>query len=168
MKGLICFVLILFTLLFGQSDTDSFTNTVIKDFTVQTLDGQTIRLSDYRGKVLLINVWDTVCPPCIAEFPSFIELYSLYQKNGFEILGLTKGLYENKEGLQRFVQKHNLNYPNAQVHREILSHFPSGKGIPVTYLLDHQSKLVKMYRGYQKKEIFEADIQELLKRGQEE
>ncbi len=157
MNGLICFVLLMNALLFGQSETDSLSNSTIPDFEVQTLHSQTIRLSDYRSKVLLINVWDTVCPPCIAELLSFIELYNLYQKDGFEILGLTKGLYEDENGLKEFVKKHKLNYPNAQVQREILSHFPSGKGIPVTYLLDHQSKLVKMYRGYQKKKIFEAD-----------
>ena len=162
MKGLICFVLILFTLLFGQSDTDSFTNTVIKDFTVQTLDGQTIRLSDYRGKVLLINVWDTVCPPCIAEFPSFIDLYSLYQKEDFEILGLTKGLYEDENGLKEFVKKYKLNYPNAKVDSKLLANFPPSKGIPKTFLIDRNGKLVKSYLGYQEKEIFEKDIKNLL------
>ena len=133
-------------------------------FEVETLSGEKIQLKDYQGKILLINVWDTICPPCIAEFPSFTELYNKYNDDGFEILGFTQALYENEDGVKKFIKMHNINYPNAIVSNQLLSNLPKGSGIPKTYLIDQNGILAKKYIGFQEKKTFENDIKALLQK----
>ncbi len=135
-------------------------------FKVKALSGDEIRLDDYRGKILLINVWDTICPPCVAEFPSFIELYNTYNKDGLEILGLTPALYANKDEVKQFLIKHGINYPNAIVSKKLLSKLPKGKGIPITYLINQDGILLHKYIGYQEKATFENHIKLLFEKKQ--
>ena len=142
---------------------DALSGTLAKNFEVTVLSGEKVSLVNYQGKVLLINIWDTICPPCIAEFPGFIDLYSKYKSKGFEVLGLTKALYEDSSGVEKFLKKHKLNYPNAIVTKAVIDSIGGTKGIPTTYLIDKNGKIYKRYFGYRKKEVFENDIQELLR-----
>jgi thiol-disulfide isomerase/thioredoxin len=80
------------------------------NFRLTDLNGKTISLSDYKGKVLFLNFWATWCPPCRAEIPDFIEAYAEQKANGLEIVGIsldTKG----KETVVSFVEKYRINYP---------------------------------------------------------
>jgi len=155
-------------MIFGQGDgisttsVDSIVGTQVYEFSVITLDGDTLSPSKYKEKVLLINIWDTVCPPCIAEFPSFIELYTKYQKDGFEILGMTLSLYEDEEGLKEFIEEHNLNFPNAKVSRSIIDNLGGTRGIPTTYIVGKDGFVKFRYFGYRSKEIIKKDICSLL------
>lgn len=131
-------------------------------FEIETLDGNTLSLADFRGKALILPIWDTTCAPCIREFPSFVELYKTYQRQGLEIVGLTPALYENPDGIRAFVKKHKLNYPNAIVSKWMLTRLGGIKGLPTTYLIGKNGLIYKRYLGYQSKDVFERDIKAML------
>ncbi len=74
----------------AKAESASAQNT--KDFTLTLLDGKKLTLNDLKGKAVIIDVWDTWCPPCKKEIPHFIELYSEYKSKGLEIIGVAGGL----------------------------------------------------------------------------
>ncbi|HPG39770.1 MAG TPA: TlpA disulfide reductase family protein [bacterium] len=131
------------------------------EFSVSGLNGNSISLDNYKGKVLLLDFWDTWCPPCKAEIPHFIELYSQYQGEGLEILGVAFGR-EGTEALTSFIAEYQINYPNALANEEIVNGFGDITSIPTTFLIDRNGNIYKKYVGYQDKSVFETDIKALL------
>jgi peroxiredoxin len=79
------------------------------DFTLQTLDGQTVSLSDYRGKGVILNFWGTFCLPCRTEMPAFQQQYELNKDNGLEILAVN--MDEAEASVQGFVNQYGLTFP---------------------------------------------------------
>ncbi len=74
-----------------------------------SLDGTPVALSDYRGKVVLVNLWATWCPPCRAEMPALQSFYDKYKANGFELIGINQE--ETKDVVEPFVQEFGLSFP---------------------------------------------------------
>lgn len=130
-------------------------------FNLETLEGETVSLKGYQGKILLVDIWDTWCPPCKAEIPHFIELYDEYNDQGFEILGIAAGR-NGKQAVKEFVKEYNVNYPNALGNAEVFQGFGGIRSIPTTFLIDKDGTIYKKYVGYRPKEVFENDIKALL------
>jgi peroxiredoxin len=129
------------------------------NFTLNDLSGKTIKLSDYKGKVLFLNFWATWCPPCRAEIPDFIEAYAEQKANGLEILGIsldTKG----KETVAAFVEKYKINYPVVLETRpnteKIINDYQPGQYIPATVIIDKSGRI-------RHKEVGAIDKETLLK-----
>src|SRR6478609_10902340 len=80
--------------------------------TIKDLQGRYIRLSDYRGKVVLVNFWATWCPPCRKEIPDLIELQREYRSRGLQVIGVTYPPQKIAD-VRRFVRKAMVNYPVA-------------------------------------------------------
>ncbi|MDE2485246.1 MAG: TlpA family protein disulfide reductase, partial [candidate division NC10 bacterium] len=81
------------------------------DFTLKTLEGNTVRLSEFRGqKVVLINFWATWCPPCRVEMPAMQQIYSEYKAKGFEILAVNIES-DAKQAISDFVKELRLTFP---------------------------------------------------------
>jgi thiol-disulfide isomerase/thioredoxin len=125
------------------------------------LDGNKGSLADYKGKVLIVDVWATWCPPCKQELPHFIELYDEYKDKGFEMVGLS--VDDSPDVLKPFIKEYNLNYTihwgNGQ---EVQSVFGPIPGIPTTFIIDKEGNIVKKLVGYQDKAVFEDAIKSLL------
>lgn len=81
------------------------------DFTLETIDGNLIRLSDLRGQPLLINFWATWCPPCRAEMPAMQDVYADNQHLGFEILAINATNQDNLANVSSFVSNYALTFP---------------------------------------------------------
>ena len=81
------------------------------EYQVTALDGQTVSLADYRGKVILINLWATWCEPCIEEMPLLEDLYQKFPQTDFEIIGVSidESGYENQ--IHRFLDSEEISYP---------------------------------------------------------
>ncbi len=132
------------------------------DFRVTGLDGKPIQLSALKGKVVLLDFWATWCPPCKAEIPHFKALKSAYGPKGVEIIGLS--VDQEGEGVVRsFAQAEGMNYPIAVVGQDLTQKYGGIRGIPTTFLIDKEGRIAKKYVGYQDKEVFESQIQALLK-----
>ena len=90
------------------------------DFTLKDAGGATVKLSDYKGKVVLLNFWATWCGPCKMEIPEFVEAYSRYRDRGFVILGVLSEDDPPQKDLQAFMSEFKMNYP-------VMRHTPSSK-----------------------------------------
>ncbi len=123
-------------------------------FALATEDGKKIQVSDYRGKVLLLNFWATDCGGCVLEIPSFIEIEKAYRDKGFTAVGVSmdisyEGLKNADEAWSRvkpFVAKHGVNYPIA-MGDDAISKAYALNSFPATYLIDKSGKIAVAYVG---------------------
>lgn len=81
------------------------------DFELQTLDGQSVKLSDLRGQVVLVNVWASWCPPCRAEMPAIEHTYQAFRARGFVVLAVNPTDWDKLADVQSFVAKNSLTFP---------------------------------------------------------
>lgn len=131
------------------------------NFTTQNLDGSDLRLADYKGKVVIVDLWDTWCPPCRQEIPHFIDLYTQYKDQGFVMVGLAFGR-EGKSAVDQFVAANGINYINGVINQDVVDKLGQPEGIPTTFVIDQNGNVYKKYTGYRDKSVFEADIKALL------
>jgi peroxiredoxin len=132
-------------------------------------DGKPIQVSDYRGKVVLLNFWATKCGGCILEIPSFIEMQQIYAQKGFTAVGISAdipylGLKSPSEAWQLvrpFIASHKVNYPILMGDDATIDAygFPS---YPATYLIDRSGHIAATYVGVVSKDDVEANIKKLL------
>ncbi len=145
----------------GNKSTENPNAKAAYKFELVTLDGKKITLDDFKGKVLLLDFWDTWCPPCKAEIPHFVNLYSTYNEKGLEVLGVVFGR-NGQEVVNNFIRDYNINYTNALANQNIVNGYGGITGIPTTFLIDKNGKIYKKYVGYNDKSVFENDIKALL------
>lgn len=131
------------------------------DFTLTTIYGENFHLYDYLGNVIIIDFWDTWCPPCRAEIPHFIELYSKYADEGFLMIGMALGR-EGKEKVKSFAEGNGINYPLMIATTEIVNKYGGITAIPTTFIINKKGEIVEKIVGYRDKEFFEEKIKNLL------
>jgi len=131
------------------------------NFATQNLDGSTFSLADFQGKVVIVDLWDTWCPPCRMEIPHFVDLYSEYKDQGFVMIGLALGR-DGKNAVDQFIADNGINYINGFINQDVVAKLGEPRSIPTTYVFDQNGNLYKKYVGYNDKSIFEADINALL------
>lgn len=131
------------------------------DFTLQDLGGSSFTLSSTKGKVVILDFWATWCPPCRAEIPHFISLYSQYKGQGLEIVGvaLDKG---GVRDVRPFSEEVGINYPLVIGTQDVTEDYGGIRGIPTTFVIDREGNIVERYEGYRDKEVFESAIKKLL------
>lgn len=81
------------------------------DFSLQTIDGETVTLSGLHGQAVLVNLWATWCPPCRAEMPAIQKLYDEYKDQGLVILAVNMTYQDNPAAILPFTQEHELSFP---------------------------------------------------------
>jgi len=116
----------------------------ITDFTLRSLDGNEIKLSDTRGQVVIIDFWATWCPPCRNSIPTFIRLYNKYHERGFTILGI--GL-DDEDALLKHRNEMGIPYPILVGDNDIAKAY-GVSGIPKTIFVDKQGKVRKTQVGF--------------------
>lgn len=126
------------------SPLDAWVGVPVPDLTVTTLKGESIRLSNLKGKRIILDFWATWCPPCVMEIPHFIELRKQAKEEDLVIVGLTQ---ETPEELQPFVKEHGINYPIAPV-AELPRPFSDIEGIPTTFFIDRKGIIQRVLVGY--------------------
>jgi len=134
------------------------------DFTLKDANGHTVRLSDYRGKVVLLDFWATWCGPCKIEIPWFQEFERQYKDKGFAVIGVAM----DEEGwnvVKPFAQHMSINYRVVVGDDSIGDLYANGgiDALPTTFLIDRGGRIASVHVGLSSKSDFEDDIQELLK-----
>ncbi|ASS75075.1 hypothetical protein CIG75_08845 [Tumebacillus algifaecis] len=110
------------------------------DFTLETLDGKEVSLSDYRGKVVMINVWASWCEPCRNEMPAIEKAYETYQDQGLVVLGVN--LKEKRVPIQGFADTYDLTFPILlDVEGHVGMDLYKVKPIPTTFFVDRDGVL---------------------------
>lgn len=130
-------------------------------FVLKDLAGRTVRLSDYHGKVVMINFWATWCPPCRAEMPELVRLQREHAKQGLQIIGITYPP-QQKDRVQRFARSIKVNYPIILGTREIKARFSSEDTLPLTVVINRDGKVSDIISGILLREEFDEKIKPLL------
>jgi peroxiredoxin len=116
------------------------------DFSFPGLDGKMVRLSDHKGKVVLVNIWATWCPPCVKEMPSMEKLYQKFKGPNFEILAVSI----DETGLKAvapFMKKSNLTFPALIDSEGVIKTAYGITGIPESFIVDKQGFLIRKIVG---------------------
>jgi cytochrome c biogenesis protein CcmG/thiol:disulfide interchange protein DsbE len=129
------------------------------EFRLQSINGRAISLTDFRGKVVILDFWATWCPPCRREIPDFIALQSQYEARGLQIVGIA---LDEPDKVKGFAQSAGMNYPVLLGDDDIAKLYGGISGIPTTFLIDRSGKVAGRYEGFTSKEEFEAAIRPLL------
>ncbi|HZF40611.1 MAG TPA: TlpA disulfide reductase family protein [Blastocatellia bacterium] len=135
---------------------------------INLLDGQTTKLANYSGKILIVDLWATWCGPCRQEIPHLVEIAKEYKDKGVEVIGLTNEDPEtDAEMVKQFSQTFNINYPIGWADGEMQQGLMQGRGaIPQTYIIGRDGKILKRFVGFsrdaipQMKAVLEAAVSE--------
>ncbi len=131
------------------------------DFTLLNLAGNTVNLSDFKGKVVLINFFATYCPPCRMEIPDFIRLQEEFSPKGFTVIGISVD-NDGERVLPPFVKRLGMNYPVLMATTKVLKDYGDIYALPVTFILDRDHKIVKKITGMVNEEELRPIIERLL------
>ncbi len=128
-------------------------------FSLPDLKGREVPLSDFRGKVVVLDFWATWCPPCKREIPDFIDLQRKYGPQGLQIVGIA---LDEPEKVADFVRQNGMDYPVLMGSDEVAARYGGIEGIPTTFLIDRDGKIVNRFEGFRPKSVFEEEIRKLL------
>lgn len=118
------------------------------DFELTTLDGRKVKLSDYRGKKVILNFWATWCPPCRAEIPDMDKFYSSYKDKDIVILGvnLTKA-EQDQTSVKSFIKEYRVTYPIPLDKESLAAEMYQVSAIPTSYIIDPQGTIIQKIVG---------------------
>lgn len=149
-------------LVLDVSDGDSLA--MAPDFELPRLGGGTLRLRDYRGRVVLLNFWATWCPPCRAEIPDLVALQAALEDEGLTTIGvsLDEGGFK---AVRPFAASHEINYPLVVDDGAVAAAFGSLYGLPTTLVIDKRGRIVRRVIGLFPVEEMRPVLEELLAEG---
>jgi len=138
--------------------------TVAPDFTLESLDGKSMSLSDLRGKAVLLNFWATWCTPCKIEMPWFVELQKQYGAEGLQIVGVAMD-DASKEDIAKFAKDMGVNYPILIGKEAVGDQYGGVPALPETFFIGRDGKIVDKILGLKGKGEIEEDIKKALDTG---
>ena len=135
------------------------------EFTLKDVNGKTVTLADYKGKVVLLNFWATWCGPCKIEIPWFIDFEQKYKDRGFAVLGVAMD-DEGWEIVKPYLEKSKINYRIVVGNDSVATMYGGIDSLPTTFVLDTEGKIASTHIGLVSKSDYENEIQQLLNNAQ--
>jgi thiol-disulfide isomerase/thioredoxin len=130
------------------------------DFTLKDLEGKQVRLSDFRGKAVLLNFWATWCGPCKIEMPWFVELQKQYGPQGLEIVGVALD-DSGRDEIQKFAREMGVNYLILQGQDDVGDAY-GAVGLPTTFYIDRTGKIIDSASGLVSRSEIEDNVKKAL------
>lgn len=130
------------------------------DFSVTDLDGRKLTLSDYKGKVVLLDFWATWCSPCREEIPHFVEMQNQYGPQGFQVIGVS--MDDDAKPVHEFARQFKLNYPVALGDDKLAQRYGGVLGLPVNFIIDREGHIYSKHLGATDVSVFDNEIKDLL------
>jgi peroxiredoxin len=134
---------------------------VAPDFTLMEANDRPVRLSDYKGKVVLLNFWATWCGPCKMEIPWFIEFERVYKDRGFVMLGVSMD-EDGWQAVRPFMKQKAINYSVVMGNDKVAQLYGGIESLPSTFLIDRDGRIAFAHSGLVGKHDYEVEILQLI------
>jgi len=126
------------------------------DFSLPQLTGEQLELSDYRGKVVLLDFWATWCDPCREEMPRFVDLQNKYGSLGFQVIGVS--MDDEPGPVRDFCQRFKMNYPVVMGNAKIGELYGGVLGLPIAFLIGRDGRIYARHIGATDISVFDKEI----------
>jgi peroxiredoxin len=131
------------------------------DFSLKDSSGKTVKLSEYRGKVVLLNFWATWCGPCKIEIPWFIDFQQQYKDRDLVVLGISMD-EDGWTSVKPYVEQKKINYRVAIGTEELSTLYGGVDALPTTFMIDRAGRIASTHLGLVSKSEYQTEIQDLL------
>jgi cytochrome c biogenesis protein CcmG/thiol:disulfide interchange protein DsbE len=132
-------------------------NGAAHDFLLTDLNGKKVRLTDYRGKIVLVNFWASWCPPCKMEIPGFQKAYETYRDRGFVVIGVAMD-----EVRPSFVKDMGITYPIVIADNKVAKDYGNIRGLPASFLINQDGGIIKTVTGIYFEDDLNIDVKNAL------
>jgi peroxiredoxin len=139
-------------------------STVAPDFSLESIDGKTVKLSDLRGKAVLLNFWATWCGPCKIEIPWFIEFNKTYKARGLAVVGVSMD-EDGWKSVKPYLATKKIDYPIVVGTEDVAKAYGGVDSLPSTFIIDRDGKIAFSHSGLVGKDTYETEIRSLLEGG---
>lgn len=133
------------------------------NFSLKSTKGKTINLTDYKGKIVILDFWATWCPPCRKGIPDLISIQKKYKKN-VVVIGVSLDGDKTIKDVPKFIKDYKINYPIVYGDDKVVADYGGIRSIPTSFMIDKKGNVADMQVGLVEKEIFINKIKELLKK----
>lgn len=128
------------------------------DFLLKDLGGKNVHLSDYKGKVVLVNFFSSWCPPCRMEIPGFERMYTSYRSRGFAVIGVALD-----DVPPSFIKAMGMTYPVVEANDNVISDYGNVSSTPISFLVGKDGRIIKKVMGLYSETSLKNDVESALK-----
>ena len=159
-KRFVVLSIVAIALLAGCTDRGAQSDTMASNFSLQDMSGKTVRLSDFKGKVVLLEFWAAWCPPCRASVPGLEKLHKAYKDKGLVLLAVSmdEGGWDD---VKSFIRESGITYTVLKGTEDVAIKYQV-RSIPMMLVLNKEGKILKRYLGMGSDEELEKDIKTYL------
>jgi len=145
-----------------MSVEDALKGKIAPNFELTTTVNKKLKLSDYKGKVVIVDFWATWCPPCRRGIPDLVSLKSELKNKGLEIIGISLDQEETLPNVIPFIKDYKINYPVVYGNMDVVVAYGNIQSIPTSFIIDKEGKIAASYVGLVEKEVYLKQIKKLL------
>lgn len=131
------------------------------EFSLKDANGKSVKLSDYKGKVVLLNFWATWCGPCKLEIPWFISFEQQYKDRGFAVLGVSMD-EDGWEAVKPYITERKINYRILMGNDSVAQLYGGVDSLPTSFILDRDGRVAAVHVGLVSKSVYQNDIDNLV------
>jgi peroxiredoxin len=131
------------------------------NFSLQDANGKTLKLSDFKGKVVLLNFWATWCGPCKLEIPWFEDFQTTYKGKAFTVIGVSMD-DDGWKAVKPYIASSKMNYPVVVGNDKLADSFGGVDAMPTTFIIDKQGNIAATHMGLVGKDVYQAEILSLM------
>lgn len=155
-----CCVFLLAALETGMVASSAMEHPPAPAFSLTDIAGKPLNLSDYKGKVVLLDFWASWCGPCRIEAPKFVDLLKHYREQGLVVIGVS--LDDEVEPVREFYNQYKLNYPVALGNEQLSEKYGGVFSLPTTFLIGRDGRVYAKHLGAAELSVLEAEVRQLL------